>query len=69
MARFWQISPSSATRRPSGAEAAGFCARVFLAADDDGFTYRAMLPLESATDPKLALPEGSRAGRRRSARR
>ena len=35
---------------------------VFLTADDDGFTFRAMIPLEAAPDPKLALPDGVKLG-------
>ena len=46
----------------AGLKPQGSALAVFLAADDDGFTYRAMLPLESATDPKLALPEGIKSG-------
>ena len=36
---------------------------VFLSADDDGFTYRAMLPLEGpAPDAKTPLPDGIKLG-------
>jgi len=35
---------------------------VFLTADDDGFTFRAMIPLETAPDPKLALADPVKLG-------
>jgi effector-binding domain-containing protein len=35
---------------------------VFLTADDDGFTYRAMAPLESAPNPPPALPDPVKLG-------
>ena len=35
---------------------------VFLTADDDGFTFRAMVPVESAPDPKMVLGDGVKIG-------
>ncbi len=35
---------------------------VFLLADDDGFTYRAMVPIDSAPDPKLLLADPIKLG-------
>ena len=35
---------------------------MFLEADDDGFTYRAMVPLESAPDPKPTLADPVKLG-------
>jgi len=46
----------------AGLKPQGHALAVFLAADDDGFTFRAMLPLESAPDPKLALPDPVKSG-------
>ncbi len=46
----------------AGLKPAGHALAVFLSADDDGFSYRAMVPLEAAPDPKLALPEGIKIG-------
>ena len=46
----------------AGLKAQGHPLSVFLSADDDGFTFRAMIPLESAPDPKLALSDGVKLG-------
>jgi effector-binding domain-containing protein len=46
----------------AGLKPQGPALAVFLSADDDGFTYRAMVPLESAPDPKLALPDPIKSG-------
>jgi effector-binding domain-containing protein len=46
----------------AGLKPQGPALAVFLSADDDGFTYRAMAPLESAPDPKLALPDPIKSG-------
>ena len=46
----------------AGLKPQGHALAVFLSADDDGFTFRAMLPLESAPDPKLALPDPVKIG-------
>jgi effector-binding domain-containing protein len=46
----------------AGLKPQGHALAVFLAADDESLTYRALLPLESAPDPKLALPDPVKSG-------
>ncbi len=46
----------------AGLKPQGHAIAVFLAADDDGFTYRAMVPLESLPDPKATLPDPVKLG-------
>jgi effector-binding domain-containing protein len=46
----------------AGLKAQGHPLGVFLTADDDGFTFRAMVPLESVPDPKLALDDPVKLG-------
>jgi effector-binding domain-containing protein len=46
----------------AGLKPQGHALGVFLTADDDGFTFRAMVPLESAPDPKTALADGVKIG-------
>ena len=46
----------------AGLKMQGHALAVFLQADDDGFTYRAMVPLESAPDPKLQLADPVKLG-------
>jgi effector-binding domain-containing protein len=46
----------------AGLKLQGHPIAVFLTADDDGFTYRAMAPLESAPNPPPALPDPIKLG-------
>ena len=46
----------------AGLKPQGHALAVFLSADDDSLTYRAIEPLESAPDPKLALPDPVKSG-------
>jgi effector-binding domain-containing protein len=46
----------------AGLKLQGHPISVFLTADDDGFTYRAMAPLESLPDPAPALPDPIKLG-------
>jgi effector-binding domain-containing protein len=46
----------------AGLKLQGHPIAVFLTADDDGFTYRAMAPLESVPDPAPALPDPIKLG-------
>ena len=46
----------------AGLKAQGHALGVFLTADDDGFTFRAMIPLESAPDPKATFADGVKSG-------
>ncbi|MDE2575145.1 MAG: GyrI-like domain-containing protein [Rhodospirillales bacterium] len=46
----------------AGLKPQGHALAVFLSADDDGFTYRAMVPIETAPDPKLQLADGIKLG-------
>jgi effector-binding domain-containing protein len=46
----------------AGLKPEGHPIAVFLAADDDGFTYRAMVPLDGAPDPKLTLADPVKLG-------
>jgi effector-binding domain-containing protein len=46
----------------AGLKEQGHPLAVFLTADDDGFTFRAMIPLEGAPDPKLALADPVKLG-------
>ena len=46
----------------AGLATEGHAIAVFLTADDDGFTYRAMVPLAAAPDPKLKLPDPIKLG-------
>jgi effector-binding domain-containing protein len=46
----------------AGLKTQGHALAVFLTADDDGFTYRAMTPLESVPNPPPAMPEPIKLG-------
>lgn len=46
----------------AGLKLQGHPIAVFLTADDDGFTYRAMAPLESLPNPAPALPDPIKLG-------
>ena len=46
----------------AGLKPQGHPVAVFLLADDDGFTYRAMVPIESAPDPKTPLADPIKLG-------
>jgi effector-binding domain-containing protein len=46
----------------AGLKPQGHPLSVFLTADDDGFTFRAMVPLESLPDPKLVLDDPVKLG-------
>jgi len=46
----------------AGLKPQGHPLSVFLTADDDGFTFRAMVPLEGAPDPKLVLDDPVKLG-------
>jgi len=46
----------------AGLKTEGHALAVFLEADDDGFTYRAMVPLASAPDPKTQLGDPVKLG-------
>jgi len=46
----------------AGLKLQGHAIAVFLTADDDGFTYRAMAPLESLPTPAPALPDPVKIG-------
>lgn len=46
----------------AGLKPQGHALGVFLTADDDGFTFRAMVPVESAPDPKTVLADGVKIG-------
>ncbi len=46
----------------AGLKTQGHPLGVFLTADDDGFTFRAMIPLESAPDPKLTFADAVKLG-------
>lgn len=46
----------------AGLKPAGHPLAVFLTADDDGFSYRVMVPLESAPAPAPALPDAIKFG-------
>ena len=46
----------------AGLKLQGHPLAVFLTADDDGFTFRAMVPLAAPPDPKLQLPDSVKLG-------
>ena len=46
----------------AGLKTQGHALAVFLEADDDGFTYRAMTPLESAPDPNVQIADPVKLG-------
>jgi effector-binding domain-containing protein len=46
----------------AGLKTQGHALAVFLEADDDGFTYRAMTPLESAPDPNAQIADPVKLG-------
>ena len=46
----------------AGLKPQGHPVAVFLLADDDGFTYRAMVPIETAPDPKSPLADPIKLG-------
>jgi effector-binding domain-containing protein len=46
----------------AGLKTQGHALAVFLEADDDGFTYRAMVPLETAPDPATPLADPVKLG-------
>lgn len=46
----------------AGLKTQGPALAVFLSADDDGFSYRAMIALDAPPDPKLTLPDPVKLG-------